>query len=129
MRIYAATEQKIFPGNYAAKPLHATGKAFLSLLFLLREMLASATFASLHLSCRESHTHSDMHKCVGVYVYINVCVYISHSVCVTYMCLVSQWYLTLCNPMYCSLPVSSVQGILQARILELVVMPSSRESS
>ena len=37
--------------------------------------------------------------------------------------------LTLCDPMDCSLPGSSVGGILQARILEWVAMPSSRESS
>ena len=36
---------------------------------------------------------------------------------------------TLCNPMDCSLPGSSVHGILQARILEWVVMLSSRGSS
>ena len=35
---------------------------------------------------------------------------------------------TLCNPMNCSLPGSSVHGILQARILEWVAVPSSRES-
>ena len=33
---------------------------------------------------------------------------------------------TLCDPMDCSLPGSSVQGILQARILEWVTLPSSR---
>ena len=32
----------------------------------------------------------------------------------------------LCNPMDCSSPDSSVHGILQARILEWVAMPSSR---
>ena len=36
---------------------------------------------------------------------------------------------TLCDPMECSLPGSSVHGILQARILEWVAMPSSRGSS
>ena len=36
---------------------------------------------------------------------------------------------TLCNPMECSPPDSSVHGILQARILEWVTMPSSRGSS
>ena len=36
---------------------------------------------------------------------------------------------TLCNPMNCSPPGSSVHGILQARILEWVAMPSSRGSS
>ena len=40
-----------------------------------------------------------------------------------------QSCLTLCDPMDCSLPGSSVHGILQARILERVVMPSSRGSS
>ena len=35
---------------------------------------------------------------------------------------------TLCNPMDCSPPGSSVHGILQARILEWVTMPSSRGS-
>ena len=34
--------------------------------------------------------------------------------------------LTLCNPMDCSLPGSSVHGILQARILEWVAVSFSR---
>ena len=33
----------------------------------------------------------------------------------------------LCDPMDCSLPGSSVHGILQARILKLVAMPSLEE--
>ena len=36
---------------------------------------------------------------------------------------------TLCDPMDCSPPGSSVLGILQARVLEWVAMPSSRGSS
>ena len=36
---------------------------------------------------------------------------------------------TLCDPVDCSLPGSSVHGILQARRLEWVAMPSSRGSS
>ena len=40
-----------------------------------------------------------------------------------------QSCLTLWYPMDCSLPGSSVHGILQARILEWVAMPSSRGSS
>ena len=44
--------------------------------------------------------------------------------------LVAQLCPTLCNPMDCSLPGSSVHGILQARILEWVDIPfHSRESS
>ena len=42
---------------------------------------------------------------------------------------VSQSGLTLCNPMDCSLPGSSVHGILQARILEWVAISFSRGSS
>ena len=41
------------------------------------------------------------------------------------LCLVTQLCSTLCKPMDCSLPGSSVHGILQARILEWVAMPSS----
>ena len=43
--------------------------------------------------------------------------------------LVAQSCLTLCNPMDCSPPGSSVHGILQARMLEWVAMPFSRGSS
>ena len=37
-----------------------------------------------------------------------------------------QSCLTLCNPMDSSLPGSSIHGLLQARILEGVAVPSSR---
>ena len=42
---------------------------------------------------------------------------------------VTQSCPTLCNPMNCSLPGSSVLGILQARILEWVAISFSRGSS
>ena len=45
------------------------------------------------------------------------------------LCLVAQWCPTLCDPMDCSLPASAVHGILQARIVEWVAMPSFRGSS
>ena len=49
----------------------------------------------------------------------------SPGVCV----LVAQLCPTLCDPMDCSLPGSSVHGILQARILEWVANSFSRGSS
>ena len=57
--------------------------------------------------------------------------------CVTFNCLgiyvrvcpVAQLCLTLCDPMDCSLPGSSVHGIFQARILEWVAISSPRASS
>ena len=45
------------------------------------------------------------------------------------MCSVAQLCPALCDPMDCSPPGSSVEGILQARILERVSMPSPRGSS
>ena len=43
--------------------------------------------------------------------------------------LVTQLFLTLCNPVDCSPPGFSVHGILQARILEWIAISSSRGSS
>ena len=53
-----------------------------------------------------------------------MCVCVCVCVCARCVCLVTQSWLTLCNPMDCSLP-GSVHGILQARILEWVAMTSS----
>ena len=48
----------------------------------------------------------------------------------TYMCvLVAKLCLTLCDPVDCSPPGSSVHGILQANLLEWVAVPFSRGSS
>ena len=44
-------------------------------------------------------------------------------------CVLSCSCLTLCDQMDCGLPGSSIHGILQARILERVAMPSFRGSS
>ena len=45
------------------------------------------------------------------------------------LCMYVSSVLTLCDPMDCSLPGSSVHGIFQARILEWVAIFSSRGSS
>ena len=57
-------------------------------------------------------------KCVCVCVCI-------HSYC----CLVAQLFPTLCDPMDCSPPASSVHGISQVRILKWVAISFSRGSS
>ena len=62
----------------------------------------------------------EMPYCVCVCVRVCVCV------CVR---LVTQMCLTLCHPMDCSSPGSSVHGILQARILEWVAISFFRGSS
>ena len=48
------------------------------------------------------------------------------AVCVVLLCLVAQSCPTLFDPMDYNAPGSSVHGILQARILECVAIPSSR---
>ena len=46
-----------------------------------------------------------------------------------YVCEVAQSCPTLCDPMDCSLPGSSVHGIFQARVLQWVAISFSRGSS
>ena len=64
----------------------------------------------------------NMKKNIYVYIYINT------YICACMHAKLLQLCLTL-QPVGCSLSGSSVHGILQARILEWVAMPSSRESS
>ena len=54
--------------------------------------------------------------------------WLSYCVCVS-VCEVTQSCPTLCDPMDCSLPGSSLHGILQARVLEWVAISFSRGSS
>ena len=58
---------------------------------------------------------------------------VHHNLCVSgecvCVCLVTQSCPALCDPMDCTPPGSSVQRILQARILQWVAIPFSRGSS
>ena len=60
-----------------------------------------------------------------IVLYFNFCGAWRYAV----LCLLGQSSPTLCDPMNCSPPCSYALGILQARILEWVAMPSSRGSS
>ena len=75
---------------------------------LLEELLGTVSAPGIHY---DFHFSFITFKCAHVP---------SHFICV---CLI------LCNPMECSPPGSTVHGILRARILEWVAMPSSRGSS
>ena len=60
--------------------------------------------------CHETNTDTLVHACM-------------------HACFIAQSYLTLCDNMDCSPPGSSVHGVLQARMLEWVAIPSYRGSS
>ena len=49
----------------------------------------------------------------------------THHVIFFLCCLITKSYLTLCDPMNCNPPVSSVHGISQIKVLEWVALPSS----
>ena len=78
-------------------------------------------------------------RCKGLDVHIETCMHLRNRVqwgkeshswqqrCKSRVC--AQLPLTHCNPMDCNLPGSSVNGIFQARILELVAISSCRGSS
>ena len=55
--------------------------------------------------------------------------YIVGATLITCACVCAPSFLTLCHPMACSPPGSSVRGISQGRILEWVAIFSSRGSS
>ena len=67
--------------------------------------------------------------CVYIYSALKYILYITYITLCAVLCLVTHSCPTLCNPMDYSPSGSSVHGILQARILEWVAMPSSMESS
>ena len=73
-----------------------------------------------------NHSSLEFRYIIFWFLWIILTFFFSDSVCV----LVAQLCLTLCDPMDCSPPGSSVTGIiLQARILEWVAIPFSRGSS
>ena len=61
----------------------------------------------------------NMCVCVCIYIYIYICIFLY---LVFYIFVCAQSYMTLCNPMNCSPPDSSVYGIFQARIMEWVAI-------
>ena len=62
-----------------------------------------------------------------IYTYIFISIYLSIYIYIYIYTWHPQSCPTLCHPMDCSLPGSSVHGISQARILECVAISSSRD--
>ena len=91
---------------------NSLGTFSLSFSLSLSPSLTLVLSRSLSLSLSHTHTHTS--------IYREICAVLG---------LVTQSCPTLSDAMDCSPPGSSVQGILQARILEWVAMSSSRGSS
>ena len=70
--------------------------------------------------------------CMHALLWLHACMCVFHicwkCMCVS-VCLVTQLYPTVCDPMDCRPPSSSVHEILQAKILEWVAISFSRGSS
>ena len=91
---------------------------------LLQGIFLTQGSNSCLLHCRQILYHWATWETIHTYMHTNRCVYIRmYSVCVG-----AQSCTTLCNPMDCSPPGSSVHGILQARILEWVAISYSKRS-
>ena len=74
--------------------------------------------------------HKQRHVCVCVRAYTRILRgNIKSLTSGAHTCSVVQSCPTLCDPLDCSPPDSSVHGILQARILEWVAIPFTRRSS
>ena len=86
-----------------------------------------------------THTHTRIytHTCMDLYIHRNILplvfdplkTWTKHNVLCESESEVTQSCPTLCDPVDCSLPGSSVHGILQARMLEWVAISFSRASS
>ena len=70
--------------------------------------------------------HSASELCTSLLIYRPLVAQMISLVCACVHIQSFQWGLSLCDPMDCSPPGSSVHGIFQARILEWVAISSSR---
>ena len=96
--------------------------------------MGSTNLGSVYLKKNKSSENSSNQNlnlpCAGNYLN-SICVAFTtiYIVFTSRYCLAVKLYPTLCNPMDCSPPGSSVHGILQVRLLEWVAIPSSQGSS
>ena len=98
---------------------------------LRREMESPAERASEWpepLSCKPESFLLSLLLVVEPLVYHQFWIFFLHCTFCMHACLVTESCPTLCNPMDCSPPDSSLHGILQARVLEWAAIPFSRGS-
>ena len=101
--------------------LHFCNRVIRKCLLMLQKKLKAFLYIFISELCHPLTKHTKTHwKKILMFNIPQV----RHCVCV----LVTQSCPTLCSPMDCSSPGSSVHGILQARTLEWVAIPFSRSS-
>ena len=104
--------------NVKMKPMHDLASIFFSLISIL-PLRSTPSSQALHFLATKAPYINDFSSQKGFFFPLNSCVHAEF--------LQSCW--TLCNTMANSPLHSPVYGILQARTLECVVLPSSRGSS
>ena len=118
---------EIIPRNrfpYIEAPSHSPGKSYLITVACLY----------LYVLCNAIHEYFQIFTSILLseteqFSFLPSLLTSLSNVAISTACLWAWWHLTLCNPMGCSPPGSSVHGILQARIPEWVTMPFSRGPS
>ena len=96
-----------------------------------REICTSVcvSFWSLETALKKTVLSEKLIETLALRVFLSVFPYVYAYICV-HVCVLSHFsHIWLCSPVDCSLPSSSVHGILQARILEWVATRSSSGSS
>ena len=140
MRTSSLNQSKYYPSppyhcHYLFMPPHihtlklSVFKVILFPLFIIYHLLYHHQYHSCFTPYSKEKV-SSMKSCL-IYLILG---YIPHYLgwCLRHTCMNAKSFqscLTLCDPMDCRPPGSSVHGILQARILECVVVPCSRGSS
>ena len=104
---------QIFPPSPSPSPIES-----IRLFYISVSLLLSRTQGYWNILKPSYSVSCDLESLITFYLHMHMCMLNCFQSCPT-----------LCNPMDCSPPGSSVHGILQARILEWVAMPSSRGSS
>ena len=107
-------------GDHLGAPKRSRSTGLISCFWYLHPKLSEY---SQHQFARDHTGHSTVIPKISITVK-----FLGSGACVSAHMLSLQSCSTLCNPMDCSPPDSSAHGILQARILEWVAMPSSRGS-
>ena len=127
--LQAASTLKLLSGSFLclqipAPPMSALLQVCSVLIYLMKPTLTTVFITAMPCSSAFLICLPLPSILLSIYIYLWIDVYIHNSFCCC--CSGGKSCPTLCNPVDCSPPGSSVYGISQARILEWVAMPFSR---